>query len=81
MVNKGEYTRELTAETGTYRWMAPEIIKHQPYSYEADVYSFAIVAWQLLTREEPFAPINQVQGTHIFHLAIFNFFSLYFCSL
>ena len=42
--------------------MAPEIIKHESYSFKADVYSFAIVAWQLLTREDPFAPINQVQG-------------------
>jgi len=58
----GAHAKELTAETGTYRWMAPEIIKHQSYSFKADVYSFAIVAWQLLTREDPFAPINQVQG-------------------
>jgi len=54
--------RELTGETGTYRWMAPEIISHQSYSYKADVYSFSIVAWQLLTRENPFNDISQVEA-------------------
>jgi len=31
---------DLTAETGTYRWMAPEVIRHEPYSYKADIYRF-----------------------------------------
>ena len=42
--------------------MAPEIIRHESYSYEADVYSFSIVAWQLITREVPFAGYSQVQA-------------------
>jgi serine/threonine protein kinase len=48
-------SKDRTAETGTYRWMAPEVIRHENYSSPADVYSFAIVLWQLLTREHPFA--------------------------
>ena len=31
----------LTAETGTYRWMAPEVICHELYSKSADVFSFS----------------------------------------
>mmetsp|Transcript_38663 Transcript_38663/g.42788 ORF Transcript_38663/g.42788 Transcript_38663/m.42788 type:complete len:767 (-) Transcript_38663:41-2341(-) len=46
---------EKTSETGTYRWMAPEVIRHQPYSQKADCYSYGILIWQLLTREDPFA--------------------------
>lgn len=38
-----------TAETGTYRWMAPEVIEHKPYNCKADVYSFGILLWELLT--------------------------------
>ncbi|KAH9693592.1 serine/threonine-protein kinase STY46 [Citrus sinensis] len=39
----------MTAETGTYRWMAPEVIEHQPYNHRADVFSFGIVLWELVT--------------------------------
>ena len=49
-----ESKKKLTGETGTYRWMAPEVIRSEPYSGKADVYSFALMVWQLLTREDPF---------------------------
>ena len=42
----------MTAETGTYRWMAPEIITHAPYDEKADVYSYGILLWELLTGKE-----------------------------
>jgi serine/threonine protein kinase len=55
---KGDATsnpkRHLTGETGTYRWMAPEVFRHEAYGSMADVYSFAIVVWQMITREDPF---------------------------
>lgn len=38
----------MTPETGTYRWMAPEVIAHSKYSISADVYSFAIVLWEIV---------------------------------
>jgi mitogen-activated protein kinase kinase kinase 11 len=33
---------------------APEVIRHEAYSQTADVFSFAIVLWQLVTRELPY---------------------------
>uniref|UniRef100_A0A6M2E985 Protein kinase domain-containing protein n=1 Tax=Populus davidiana TaxID=266767 RepID=A0A6M2E985_9ROSI len=44
-------SRVMTAETGTYHWMAPEVIGHEPYDHKAYVFSFGIVAWELLARE------------------------------
>ncbi|KAL4616346.1 hypothetical protein ACB092_07G192900 [Castanea dentata] len=44
----------MTAETGTYRWMAPEVLEHKPYDHKADVFSFAIVLWELLTGKLPY---------------------------
>jgi len=53
---------EHTAETGTYRWMSPEVIRHESYSFMADVYSYAVVVWQLVTREIPFEPLSQLEA-------------------
>jgi serine/threonine protein kinase len=56
--------QELTAETGTYRYMAPEVIRHESYSSNADVYSFGICLWQLITREVPFATMTPIQAAY-----------------
>lgn len=56
--------QELTAETGTYRYMAPEVIRHESYSSNADVYSFGVCLWQLISREVPFATMLPVQAAY-----------------
>ena len=42
--------------------MAPEVLRHESYSNMADVYSYAIVLWQLLTREDPYATVSQIEA-------------------
>ncbi|CAN4083503.1 unnamed protein product [Withania somnifera] len=55
-------TGVMTAETGTYRWMAPEVIEHKPYDHKADVFSFGVVLWELLTGEIPYAYLTPLQA-------------------
>lgn len=55
---------EMTAETGTYRWMAPEVIRHEHYSLAADVYSFGIVLWELYSRTRPFDDLTPFQAAY-----------------
>lgn len=38
---------------GTPQWLAPEVIRGQPFSKAADVFSFGIVLWELATRSLP----------------------------
>ncbi|ERM96281.1 hypothetical protein AMTRI_Chr09g34920 [Amborella trichopoda] len=52
----------MTAETGTYRWMAPEVIEHKPYDHKADVFSFGIVLWELLTGKLPYEHLTPLQA-------------------
>uniref|UniRef100_A0A0A9D311 Protein kinase domain-containing protein n=1 Tax=Arundo donax TaxID=35708 RepID=A0A0A9D311_ARUDO len=52
----------MTAETGTYRWMAPEIINHKPYDHKADVFSFVIVLWELATSKVPYDNMTPLQA-------------------
>jgi len=46
---------EMSGKVGTLRYMATEVACHSPYSTSADVYSWAMVAYEILTLEKPFA--------------------------
>jgi len=51
--------RLMTGGTGTPRYMAPEVARMDgTYGYPADVYSFSILLWQIVTRRVPFASIS-----------------------
>ncbi|KAG6544341.1 hypothetical protein Mapa_014175 [Marchantia paleacea] len=58
----GNWAAEMTAETGTYRWMSPEVLEHKPYDHKADVYSFGIMIWEVLTGEVPYAGLTPLQA-------------------
>jgi len=45
----------MTGNVGTVCWIAPEIFNNKKlYSEKADVYSYGMILWELLTREMPF---------------------------
>jgi serine/threonine protein kinase len=43
---------------GTPCWTAPEVIRGDKYDERADVFSFGVVMWEVLTRKQPFAGRN-----------------------
>ena len=52
----------MTAGCGTPQWMAPEILKAEPYGRAADVYAFAVVAFEVATRRCPYDDRPDLQG-------------------
>jgi serine/threonine protein kinase len=50
--------RMLTKGVGTLLWTAPEVLSGLPYGQSADVYSFAIVMWEISTRRLPYEQIK-----------------------
>ncbi|GBG58900.1 hypothetical protein CBR_g24251 [Chara braunii] len=37
----------MTGETGSYRYMAPEVFKHEKYDKSVDVFSFAMITYEM----------------------------------
>ncbi|KAF6157824.1 hypothetical protein GIB67_038950 [Kingdonia uniflora] len=62
----------MTAETGTYRWMAPELystvtLRHgekKHYNLKVDAYSFSIVLWELFHNKQPFQGMSNLQAAY-----------------
>ena len=44
----------MTGNTGTLRYMAPEVAVGKPYNNTVDTYSFGIIVWQMLKGQVPF---------------------------
>ncbi|CAL5327322.1 unnamed protein product [Camellia sinensis] len=65
-------TEMMTAETGTYRWMAPELYstvtlrqgEKKHYNHKVDAYSFAIVLWELVHNKLPFEGMSNLQAAY-----------------
>ncbi|KAG7524005.1 proto-oncoprotein serine serine/threonine-protein kinase mos [Solea senegalensis] len=50
---------ELSHVGGTYTHRAPELLKGEAVSPKADIFSFGITLWQLMTREQPYTGDRQ----------------------
>lgn len=61
-VNQRDHTTEgyeMTGNTGSLRYMAPEVVLRKIYSEKVDVYSFGILIWQMATDVIPFKGLSR----------------------
>ena len=51
----------MTGNCGTVQWMAPEVLANQAYNEKADIYSYGIILWELLSRQCPYEDMSAIQ--------------------
>ena len=52
----------MTGETGSYRYMAPEVFRHEFYGPAVDVYAASMIYYQLFSFQQPFSGRNPVDA-------------------
>jgi serine/threonine protein kinase len=50
---------ELSGNTGSLRYMSPEVARSEPYNLTADVYSFGLLLWQICSLQLPYDGMNR----------------------
>ncbi|KAF2290144.1 hypothetical protein GH714_003707 [Hevea brasiliensis] len=50
--------RDMTGETGTLGYMAPEVLDGKPYNRSCDVYSFGICLWEIYCCDMPYPNLS-----------------------
>lgn len=58
------YRDVFTDDPGTYRWMAPEMIKRKYYGRKVDVYSFGLILWEMVTGTIPYEDMTPIQAAY-----------------
>ncbi|KAH7834557.1 hypothetical protein Vadar_017338 [Vaccinium darrowii] len=49
---------DMTRETGTLGYMAPEVLNGKPYNRKCDVYSFGICFWEIYCCDMPYPDLS-----------------------
>lgn len=50
--------KDMTGETGTLGYMAPEVLDGKPYNRKCDVYSFGICLWEVYCCDMPYPDLS-----------------------
>lgn len=55
--------KDMTGETGTLGYMAPEVLEGKPYNRRCDVYSFGICLWEIYCCDMPYPNLSFAELT------------------
>lgn len=64
-----------TSQTGTYAYMAPEVIRGESHSFPIDVWSYGVVLWEMFIGLKPYNNLDSsavvwAVGNNSFHLPV-----------
>jgi serine/threonine protein kinase len=49
---------------GSIYWMAPEVVKNEPYSAKVDIWSLGCTVIEMLTGQRPWLSLNQIAALY-----------------
>mmetsp|Transcript_36050 Transcript_36050/g.53720 ORF Transcript_36050/g.53720 Transcript_36050/m.53720 type:complete len:487 (-) Transcript_36050:115-1575(-) len=55
---------KMSGQTGSRRYMAPEVVKSEPYSLKADIYSFIIVVYEIFSLQPAYKGMTVDEHFH-----------------
>ncbi|KAF8051648.1 hypothetical protein N665_1686s0004 [Sinapis alba] len=56
--------QDMTGETGTLGYMAPEVLEGKAYNRKCDVYSFGVCLWEIYCCDMPYADTSFAEISH-----------------
>lgn len=60
-----------SSSAGTPEWMAPELIRNEPFTEKCDVFSLGVIMWELCTLNRPWEGIPPMQVSDVY---VFSYF-------
>jgi serine/threonine protein kinase len=57
-LRSSQLPREMTGDVGNLRYQSPEMTCHNPTGSATDVYSFAILAWEIASMQVPYGEVR-----------------------
>ena len=51
---------------GTPEWMAPKLLRDEPFTYKCDVFSLGMIIWELCTLKHPWDEVKPMRAVHYF---------------
>lgn len=52
-----------SSSAGTPEWMAPELIRNEPFTEKCDIFSLGVIIWELCTLNRPWDGVPSVQAS------------------
>lgn len=50
-----------SSSAGTPEWMAPELIRNEPFTEKCDIFSLGVIIWELFTLKKPWEGVPSIQ--------------------
>uniref|UniRef100_A0A7S4VBR3 Protein kinase domain-containing protein n=1 Tax=Alexandrium monilatum TaxID=311494 RepID=A0A7S4VBR3_9DINO len=61
-ISSAEDRYVMTGGVGSWRYMAPEVVRHQSYNEKADIFSFGLILYFMSSGRDPFHEMKEPDG-------------------